>query len=430
MKKSTVKKLLVVMLSFVMVFAMAACGGGSSSEGEEASSEGAAGALKIFNSKMEIQDVFESDLASAYEAETGVPVEVYYSSDTVAAHLSTKYASKDPYAVNMVDEKDLYSLAKEYGADMSDMDWVKDTNYAVTVDGKVVGFPVCVEARGIIYNATAIENALGEKFDPASIKTLDDFKAICDKLVAAGMETPTSIMKEDWSLGAHYLAQFIEEREDVDGYVASLKAGEAKVIDDAKFNALMDTFDVLKEYNMWKGQEGSAERELSEQALAEGKIAFMFGGNWDFAMMKDFDYTGGAGMMPVPQNVQDDYTGKLVGGGSKYFYVDASEGTSAETQQAAKDFLAWFASSDTAHKFVSETCGMVSPFGSNTVTCTDDLGASVKGFADADMLIPNYPGFPDDHYSVIGAEMQKYLASQCTREELATAIENYWKAQA
>ena len=87
MKKSTVKKLLVVMLSFVMVFAMAACGGGSSSEGEEASSEGAAGALKIFNSKMEIQDVFESDLASAYEAETGVPVEVYYSSDTVAAQL-------------------------------------------------------------------------------------------------------------------------------------------------------------------------------------------------------------------------------------------------------------------------------------------------------------------------------------------------------
>jgi raffinose/stachyose/melibiose transport system substrate-binding protein len=73
---------------------------------------------------------------------------------------------------------------------------------------------------------------------------------------------------------------------------------------------------------------------------------------------------------------------------------------------------------------------MVSPFGSNTVTCTDDLGASVKGFADSDMLIPNYPGFPDDHYSVIGAEMQKYLAGQCTREELATAIENYWKAQA
>ena len=92
MKKSTVKKLLVAMLSFAMIFAMAACGGGSSS-GDEGSSEGAAGALKIFNSKMEIQDVFEGELADAYEAETGVPVEVYYSSDTVAAHLSTKYGS-------------------------------------------------------------------------------------------------------------------------------------------------------------------------------------------------------------------------------------------------------------------------------------------------------------------------------------------------
>lgn len=425
MKKS-IKKLLVAMLSVAMVVALAACGGGSGS----GDSESAAGALKIFNSKMEIQDVFEGDLSSTYESETGVPVEVYYSSDTVAAHLATKYASNDPYAINMVDAKDIYSLAAEYGADLSGMDWVNDTNYAIEVDGKVLGYPVCVEARGIIYNATAIKNALGKDFDPSTIKTLDDFKAICEELKKAGMDTPTSIMKEDWSLAAHYLAQFIEEREDVDGYVASLKAGEAKVIEDAKFNALMDTFDVLREYSMWKGREGSAERELSEQALAEGKIAFMFGGNWDFAEMKQYEYTGGAGIMPVPQNLEDEYTGKLLGGGSKYFYVDASEGTSEETQQAAKDFLEWFASSESGQKFVSETCGMVSPFGSNSVTCTDDLGASVKTFADNDLLIPNYAGFPDDHYSVVGAEMQKYLAGQCSREELATAIENYWKAQA
>ena len=426
MKKSNVKKLLALLMAMVMVMAMTACGGGS---GDESSSDAASGGLKIFNSKMEIQDVFEGDLSSTYEAETGVPVEVYYSSDTVAAHLATKYASNDPYAINMVDAKDIYSLAVEYGADMSDMDWVNDTNYAISVDGKVLGYPVCVEARGVIYNATAIENTLGEAFDPSSITTLDDFKALLDKLVAAGMETPVSIMKEDWSLAAHYLAQVYEEREDPDAFVEALKAGNADLINDAKFNALMDTFDVLKDYNMWKGSEISAEREQSEQALAEGKIAFMFGGNWDFAEMKQYDYIGGAGLMPVPQNLSDDYTGKLVGGGSKYFYVDASDNTSEETQQQAKDFLAWFASSESGQTFVSDTCGMVSPFGSNAVTCSDDLGASVKTFADADMLVPNYNGCPDDHYSVLGAEMQKYLASQCTREELAAAIESYWSSQ-
>ena len=89
MKKSTMKKLLVAMLSFAMIFAMAACGGGSSDSGDAASS--ADGGFTIFNSKMEIQDQFEA-LAKQYTEETGVPVEVYYSQDTVSAHLATKYA--------------------------------------------------------------------------------------------------------------------------------------------------------------------------------------------------------------------------------------------------------------------------------------------------------------------------------------------------
>jgi raffinose/stachyose/melibiose transport system substrate-binding protein len=425
MKKSTMKKLLVAMLSFAMIFAMAACGGGSSDSGDAASS--ADGGFTIFNSKMEIQDQFEA-LAKQYTEETGVPVEVYYSQDTVSAHLATKYASKDPYTLNMVDAKDIYSLAKEYGVDMSDQDWVADTDYAISVDGKVLGFPSCIEARGIIYNAEGIKKITGKDFDPASITTLDGFKALLDELVKGGMEAPVAIMKEDWSLGAHYLQQVYEEREDPEAFVQSLYKGEVDLMKDEKFNSLMDTFDVLKAYNKDKASPIAAERDLSEQGLAEGTVAFMFGGNWDFAEMKKHDYIGGAGMMAVPQNLQDDYTGKLVGGGSKFFYIDGSENTSAEKQQMAKDFLNWLVTSDAGKTFISDTCGMVSPFKSNDVACSDDLGKAVKTFADAGNLVPNYDYAPDDHYSVLGAEMQKYLADQCTREELATAIQNYWKS--
>jgi raffinose/stachyose/melibiose transport system substrate-binding protein len=423
--KNTSKKLLVLLLAFAMVFAMTACGGGSSDSGEESESSGGGEGITIFNSKMEIQDQFEQ-LAQQYTEETGVPVEVYYSQDTVAAHLATKYASKDPYTINMVDAKDIYSLAKEYGADMTGEAWVGDTDYAISVDDKVLGFPTCIEARGIIYNAEGIKNVLGEDFDPESIKTLDDFKALLDKLVEKGMEAPTAIMKEDWSLAAHYLQQVYEEREDPEAFVQSLYAGEVDLMKDEKFNALMDTFDVLKAYNKDKASPIAAERDLSEQGLAEGTVAFMFGGNWDFAEMKKHDYIGGAGMMSVPQNLEDDYTGKLVGGGSKYMYIDGSEYTSEEKQQQAKDFLNWLVTSDTGKTFISDTCGMVSPFKSNDVPCSDDLGKAVKTFADAGMLVPNYDYDPDDHYSVLGAEMQKYLADQCTREELAKAIQDYW----
>lgn len=421
MKKSNVKKLLAVVLSLAMVLALTACGGGGGGEESTSSSDG----FTIFNSKMEIQDQFE-ELAKQYTEETGVPVEVYYSQDTVSAHLATKYASKDPYTLNMVDAKDIYSVAKEYGVDMSDQDWVGDTDYAISVDGKVLGFPTCIEARGIIYNAEGIKKATGKDFDPASITTLDGFKACLDELVKGGMEAPVAIMKEDWSLGAHYLQQVYEEREDPEAFVQDLYAGKVDLMKDEKFNALMDTFDVLKAYNKDKASPVAAERDLSEQALAEGTVAFMFGGNWDFAEMKKHDYVGGAGMMAVPQNVQDDYTGKLVGGGSKFFYIDGSEYTSEDKQKMAKDFLNWLVTSDAGKTFISDTCGMVSPFKSNDVACSDDLGKAVKTFADAGNLVPNYDYAPDDHYSVLGAEMQKYLADQCTREELAKAIQDYW----
>ena len=92
------KRLLVIVLALALVFTMAACGGGSS---EDSGSDG--NTLTIFNSKMEIQSQLE-EMAERYSAEKGIPVEVYYSSDTVAAHMSTRYASNDPYAIAMVDE--------------------------------------------------------------------------------------------------------------------------------------------------------------------------------------------------------------------------------------------------------------------------------------------------------------------------------------
>ena len=291
--KASIKKLMVLLLSVIMVVALAACGGGSS-DSEEASSGGGSGdgtSITLFNSKNEIQEDFEN-LAKVYEEQTGVHVEVYYSQDTVSAHLATKYASKAPYTINMVDAKDVYSLGKQYGADMTGAAWADDTDYAISVDDKVLGFPVCIEARGILYNSAAIKNALGSDFDPSTVKTLDDFKALCDKLVAAGMETPTAVLAPDWSLAAHYLQQVYEEREDPEAFVQALYAGEADLINDAKFNALMDTFDTLKEYNMFKVQGSNAEDELVHQAMSEGTDAFQFGGCWEWNDLLTYDYNG------------------------------------------------------------------------------------------------------------------------------------------
>ena len=382
--------------------------------------------ITIFNSKMEIQSQLE-EMAAKYSEEKGVNVEVYYSSDTVAAHMSTRYASNEPYTIAMVDAKDIYSLAPEHGLDLSDQDWVKDTTQAIAIDGVTYGFPVCVEARGIIYNKTAIEETTGEAFNPEDYKTYDAFKGLLEKLKENGMDTPTGVMKEDWSLGAHYLQQVYEMRDDVEGIIAALHAGEADLANDERYNSLMDTFDLLKENNYAADSPISAVREDTEFNLADGMIAFMFGGNWDWSVLVEYWEGAEMGMMPVPQN-DDNYNGKLVGGGSKYFFIDNSDQTSEEQVAAAKDFLNWLVYDEEGQDFLVNTCALVPAFSNIELPVSDPLGVSVKAYADGGNLVADYRYAPDDHYAKNGASFQKYLAGEIDRAGLAAEIEAYWKA--
>ncbi len=137
------------------------------------------------------------------------------------------------------------------------------------------------------------------------------------------METPTGIMKEDWSLAAHFLAEIYEEQPDVEAFITSLHEGTADLANNEKFNSLMDFFDVMMENNYAKDSAIAAERETTEMMLAEGQIAFLFGGNWDWSVINAYDYTENMGMMPVPQNTDDGSNEKLVGGGSKFMMIDS-----------------------------------------------------------------------------------------------------------
>ena len=380
--------------------------------------------FSIFNSKNEIQEQLEK-ACEAYGEEHGVHIEVYYSNDTISAHLSTKYAANDPYTLMMVDEKDVYAL-NNYAADLTGEKWSEDTNYAISVDDQVKGFPVCIEARGLLYNANAIEEITGEEFVPEDYATLDAFTELLDTLVAGGMEYPTAVQKEDWSLAAHYFQQVYEQREDPDAFVKQLYAGDVDLMNDDKFNSIMDSFDVLLKYNYAQSGAAGAERQVSQQMLAEGEIAFLFDGCWAWGDVKDFDYTDKLGQMPLPQNTDDESNVKLVGGGSKFFMIDSSDNTTDEQRQAAKDFLNWLVYDEEGQKFISVDCDMISPFENNDCDVVNPFGQSVKKYADENMMISNYSHDPDDHISMVGASMQKYVAGVIDREELAEEIEKYW----
>ena len=116
------KKLLAVLMTAILIVGtFTACG----SDSGDASSDSDGVSFTIFNSKTELQEDLQ-EAADKYGEENGVNIEVYYSNDTVSAHLATKYASKEPYTLNMVDAKDVYSLGAQYGYDMSSAEWVSN----------------------------------------------------------------------------------------------------------------------------------------------------------------------------------------------------------------------------------------------------------------------------------------------------------------
>ena len=195
------------------------------------------------------------------------------------------YNSGNPPTLSILDTTDVIALAEEKGEDLTSETWTEEAEeYLTKIDGKVYSFPLCIEGRGLIYNKKVIEDALGEEFVPEAITTLDEFKALLDKLVEAGIEKPVSLAKEDWSLGAHHL-QYIYETYDgtsvgAQEIIEEIKAGNLDLQTYQRMNEFLDMFDVLKEYNVAKGDPLGADYDEMAIDLADGKTAFWFNGNW------------------------------------------------------------------------------------------------------------------------------------------------------
>lgn len=418
------KKLAAAFLAAVMVMSLTSCGSRSKVSAKKTDNKNVT--ITIFNSKTEIADQM-NELAKEYEKATGVKVKVDSPDDTISIHLATRYVANDPYTISMVDAKDVYTLAADHAEDLSKEKWVGDTKQAISIGGKVYGFPFCLESRGIIYNADAIKKVTGKDFDPSSCQTLDGFKSLLKELKSKGMTSPVGIQSEDWSLGGHFFPQIYEEQDDTNSFVKGLNDGSTDIANDQKFNSIMDTFDVLKQYNYASADPLNADRNTTEKMLAQGDIAFMFGGTWDWSLINQNNPSKNMGIMPIPQNMDDGTNAKVVAGSTKYLFIDNSDSISDDERQAAKDFLNWLVYDNAGQKFISETCDLISPFTNNKVDVVDPLGNSVKQYLNDDKLVSWYNFLPDDQQPTVGAMMRQYLGGQINRSQLASHIDSYWK---
>lgn len=391
--------------------------------------------ITLLNSKGEIQSALE-ELAKTYKEKTGVTVEVTACPTGTSPFetISKNYSSGNPPTMAILDPTDVVTIAKEKAVDLSNEKWVSDGGNMVSkIDGAVYGFPLCVEGRGIIYNKTVIEKTLKKAFDPNSIHSYDDLKGIFEELRKAGMTNPIVISKEDWSLGAHQL-QYVYESQtgkaaDTAAYIQKLKKGKVKVADDKRFGQFIQTFDLLKEYNYNKKDPLGAVYEKDPIYLSEGDAAFWFNGNWAWPNIKEAGGEGNEyGILPyVLGNDKTDFANNNIqASATKLVMIDKVKAT-PEQQQAAKDFLNWLVYDKDGQNGLVNSLQIVPAFKNITLKPTDPLGIAVKGYVDAGKAYD--PAIvPGDHWKVLGASMQKYLAGKMDKATLVTDIEKYWKS--
>ena len=403
---------------------------GSESATESSSASGEDVKLTMMNSKPEIEDALE-EAVKDYQQKTGVEIEVY-STDKPGEVIAQKYAAGDPATLIIGDYSNIKDVAAEKLLPLNDEKWVADGGdlLGIKVDDNLYGFPLCIEAAGLIYNKTAIEEITGEEFKPEDYVTLDEFKPLLEKLKEGGMESPVILNSEDWSIGQHFLQYIYKmhtgKAEDALAFLDEVRQGKANFEDDAVFNALYDTMDVLIDNNINKADPLAADYDLNASYLAEGESAFWLNGSWAWPDTKEYvDGSMSYGIMPYPVNGDFTSAGQLNANATKFIAIDNVKAT-PEQQEAAKDFLNWLVYDEEGQDLIVNKCNLVPAFSNIKLDMTNDFNKSVKKYVD-EGKVNAYVPIPSDHRSTLAAYMQKYLAGELDRTELAGYLDDYWK---
>lgn len=432
-------KWLWVSLLSLSLLATTACGsGGASSSGEAASGGGEAASgdgtsITILMGKPEVGKQFEQMLTD-YTKQSGVNVTMIpLAGQDAYEKMTSLYASGNAPTIMMVGQE--FSEFQDKFLDLTDTDFIKraseGTTDFVTVDGKVYGTPVTVEAYGIIYNPTVVSGVLGESFDPATIKTHDELRKFFADIKASGT-APFTLSPMDWSMGAHLsntmFAAQSENRDERHAFMQDLKDGKVNLMENKAFNGWVDTFDILLSENLHKDSPLAPVYEDGPLEIATGDAASWFMGNWaypELAGIEKLDYR----FIPVPvSNDANEYgNGKIAVGVPSYWCVDKSANT-PEQQQAALDFLNWFITTPEGQENYVNQLNFIPAYNDFNVSPSDSMSKQIVELLEkGDTLEWMNTYYPAGGFQAMGASMQKYADGKIDRAGLAKEFEEYWK---
>ena len=361
--------------------------------------------ISLMNSKPEITDALEEG-AALFGSAYNVNIEIV-ETDNPGLTIAQRYASGDAPTIAIVDSAQVKELAGQRIADLSSEPWVAVGGDVMgyKVDGKIYGMPLTIESMCLLYNKSVIEELLGIEFVPSDYTSLDEFTALVEDLVAAEDGTKAGAI----------------------AFLKEVNSGATTFEDNEVFNNVYDTLDLFIEYNINRDDPLAADYDLNASYLADGEAAFWVNGTWAWPDFAPYAVEGSEyGILPFPIN-DSPVQGKVVVDSTKYIVADIIN-ASEEQQQAAKMFLNWLVMDPAGQDVLINKCQIVTAFSNITLPPTNPFNLGLQEYINAGMTIDGASYMPSDHRTVLAPTMQAYAAGEVTRAELATALDNYWKA--
>lgn len=332
--------------------------------------------------------------------------------------------------LTLVDAADI-ELFGEIPLDLSSEKWINDisgqiSDIAKNDKGEVIAFPFSTEGAGFIYNKKIIDEA---GINPDKIRTISDLEEAFKKINAIGKGL-LIITNEEWSLGDHFLAisygaDVKKKGTDNKSYFENLRRNTESIKDNEILNGLLDTFDIMKKYNIYSDNPLAPSYDKCAEMLGSGEVGFWYMGNWASPnIITAGEGNTDFGFIPVPISNNSSDNGIAVGI-TKYFIVNKN--SSDKQIEAAKRFLNYLVYDEHGNKFITEDCGIIPEFNNIQVPEKDPLVKEIIKYRDSGNTIELMNSYlPPNNSDILGNALKKYLNNEITREQLVEQIENFW----
>lgn len=345
------------------------------------------GSIRLVNGKIEVDSQLK-DLAAKYKEETGVDVQI----ESMGGGIDIQSTIKGYYQGDNMPDIFVCGSDSDFAnwdgllADMSDQDWVKDTEAAYSnADGQVIGFPYTTEAIGLAYNADLLDKA---GIDPSTLTSPDAMKSAFETLDSKkdelGLTAVIGYCAEAtnlyWSTGNHIFGTYLDaglSRDDTT-YIDMLNDGGT--LDEKRFGDFANMIDL---FNQYSDPSLIVSGTYDQQILnfASGKYAFVTQGSWIGATMTsdDAEQYAAAGNFKVgmaPYAFEDGIDTIQTNSPSWWAVYDGPN------KDAAEAFLAWCAG-DEGQQILVEEAGFISPFKSCAYVASDPFAETIASYTSA-----------------------------------------------